>query len=169
VPIPWPSGYVEKEEKEIIMSQERDRILDLLGAGKITAEEAGRLLDAIDARAGQTAGDSGAPGASGTWAGATKTGPATPPKYIYVKVLSTKGDNVNVKVPISLVRAGLKLTSLIPQQAMDQIDKSMAEKGMSFDFKNLKAEDMEDIVEALREMEINVDSANGDNVRVYAA
>jgi hypothetical protein len=52
---------------------------------------------------------------------------------------------------------------------MDQIDKTMAEKGMSFDLKNLKPEDLEDIVESLREMEINVDAANGDNVRVYAA
>ncbi len=67
------------------------------------------------------------------------------------------------------MRAGLKLTSLIPPQAMDQIDKSLAEKGMSFDLKNLKPEDLEDIIESLREMEINVDSADGDNVRVYAA
>ena len=49
------------------------------------------------------------------------------------------------------------------------IDKTMAEKGMSFDLKNLKPEDLEDIVESLREMEINVDSKDGDNVRVYAA
>ncbi len=28
------------------MTQERDRILDLLASGRITAEEAGRLLDA---------------------------------------------------------------------------------------------------------------------------
>ena len=143
------------------MSQERDRILDLLAAGKITAEEAGRLLDAVDPRAAQ-AGDR-------RLAAAAKTAPAAPPKFMYVKVVSTKGDNVNVKIPLSLVRAGLKLTSLIPPQAMEQIDKSMAEKGMSFDLKNLKPEDLEDIIESLREMEINVDSANGDNVRVYAA
>jgi hypothetical protein len=143
------------------MTQERDRILDLLAAGKITAEEAGRLLDAVDPLGGRTA-DDAAPAA-------VKTAPAAPPKFIYVKVVSVKGDNVNVKVPLSLVRAGLKLTSLIPPQAMDQIDKSLAEKGMSFDLKNLKPEDLEDIIESLREMEINVDSADGDNVRVYAA
>jgi hypothetical protein len=33
------------------MNQERDRILDLLAAGKITTEEASRLLDAVEARA----------------------------------------------------------------------------------------------------------------------
>jgi hypothetical protein len=141
------------------MSQERDRILDLLVAGKITAEEASRLLDAVDSRPAQAAPEPAAP----------KNGPGGLPKFMYVKVLSTKGDNVNVKIPLSLVRAGLKLTSLIPPQAMDQIDKSLAEKGMAIDLKNLKPEDLEDIIEALREMEINVDSADGDNVRVYAA
>jgi hypothetical protein len=142
------------------MSEERDRILDLLAAGKISAEEAGRLLDAVDqraAQAGPTSASSAAPKSGGV------------PKFMYVKVVSTKGDNVNVKIPLSLVRAGLKLTSLIPPQAMEQIDKTMAEKGMSFDLKNLKPEDLEDIVESLREMEVNIDSADGDNVRVYAA
>jgi hypothetical protein len=141
------------------MSQERNRILDLLAAGKISAEEAARLLDALDSRAAQA---DAAPAAR-------NNGSAGLPKFLYVKVISTKGDNVNVKIPLSLVRAGLKLTSLIPPQAMEQIDKSMAEKGMHMDLKNLKPEDLEDLIESLREMEISVDAANGDNVRVYAA
>jgi len=153
------------------MTEERDRILDLLAAGKITAEEAGRLLDAVDGRPAAS-GAGAAEGAGATTASAPSTGKTAtvaPPKFLYVKVLSTKGDNVNVKIPLSLVRAGLKLTSLIPPQAMDQIDKTMSEKGMSFDLKNLKPEDLEEIIESLREMEIDVDAANGDNVRVYAA
>jgi hypothetical protein len=141
------------------MSQERDRILDLLATGKINAEEAGRLLDAVDGRAAQPASAPAAP----------QNGSGHLPKFLYVKVLSTKGDNVNVKIPLSLVRAGIKLTSLIPPQAMEQIDKSMAEKGMQIDLKNLKPEDLEDLIESLREMEISVDAANGDNVRVFAA
>jgi hypothetical protein len=141
------------------MSEERNRILDLLAAGKITAEEAGRLLDAVGSGAAQAASAPTAP----------KSVPGELPKFMYVKVISTQGDNVNVKIPLSLVRAGLKLTSLIPPQAMEQIDKSMAEKGMSIDLKNLKPEDLEDLIESLREMEISVDAANGDNVRVYAA
>ena len=145
------------------MSQERDRILDLLAAGKINSEEAGRLLDAVGPRPGQPGADAAAAPAPAA------TATAAPPKFIYVKVISIKGDNVNVKIPLSLVRAGLKLTSLIPPSAMEQIDKTMAEKGMSFDLKNLKPEDLEELIEALREMEINVDAANGDNVRVYAA
>ncbi len=76
---------------------------------------------------------------------------------------------MDVKIPIALVRSGLKLTSLIPPQAMDQINSSMAEHGMSVDFANLKPEDIDELIEGLREMEINVDGAGGDVVRVYCA
>ncbi len=141
------------------MGQERERILDLLVSGKITAEEAGRLLDALESRSSQPA----------TAATSPEVRSTETPKYIYVKVLSAKGDNVNVKVPLGLVRAGLKLTSFIPQPAMEQINKSMGDHGMSVDLLNFKAEDLEELIEALREMEVNVDAVNGDNVRVYCA
>jgi hypothetical protein len=163
------------------MGDDRNRILDLLAAGKITAEEAARLLDAIDANATQAAGteSSGGAGTAGTktgWPrffgagakGSDRPGSAGAPKFMYVKVVSTKGDNVNVKIPLALLRAGLKLTSLIPQQAQDQINKTMAEKGMNFDLNNFKPEDLEELIDALREMEVDVDAANGDKVHVFA-
>jgi hypothetical protein len=146
------------------MSEDRSRILNMLAEGKITAEEAERLLDALDARA-----DAPAPTAQSAIKG--DPGPLLDalPKYLYVKVVSTDGDNVDVRIPIALVRSGLKLTSLIPPQAMDQINDSMSEKGMSIDFSNLQPEDIDELVEALRDMEINVDSKDGDKVRVYCA
>jgi hypothetical protein len=141
------------------MGEERNRILELLAAGKITTEEAARLLDALAAR------DSPTPAAETRSRAASET----LAKFLYIKVESTKGDNVNVKVPLSLVRAGLRLTSLIPPQAVEQINRSMAEHGMSLDLKNLRPEELEDLIESLREMEITVDSVNGENVRIYAA
>jgi hypothetical protein len=136
----------------------------MLAQGKITAEEAEQLLDALDTRAGGATA-SGEPAIKGD------PGPLIEalPKFLYVKVNSENGDTVDVKIPVALVRSGLKLTSLIPPQAMDQINSSMSEQGMSIDFSNLKPEDIDELVEALREMEINVDSANGDKVRVYTA
>ena len=152
------------------MSEDRGRILNMLAEGKITAEEAERLLDALDARAGAAP----APPAPGESAETGVHGDPSPliealPKYLYVKVEAANGDNVDVKIPIALVRSGLKLTSLIPPQAMDQINSSMSEHGMSVDFSNLKPEDIDDLVVALRQMEVSVDSANGDKVRVYCA
>lgn len=144
------------------MSEDRSRILNMLAAGKVTAEEAERLLDALDSRASDAA-----------VATSAIKGDPTPlinalPKFLHVKVDGEEGEKVDVKVPLALVRSGLKLTSLIPPQAMDQINSQMAESGMSIDFTNFKPEDIDELIEALREMEVNVDGKNGEKVRVYA-
>ena len=143
------------------MSEDRSRILNMLAAGKISADEAERLLDALDSRMTETA------------APQMIKGDPTPllnalPKFLHVKVDGDAGEKVDVKVPLALVRSGLKLTSLIPPQAMDQINSQMAQSGMSIDFSNFKPEDIDELIEALREMEVNVDGANGEKVRVYA-
>ena len=170
------------------MGDDRNRILDLLASGRISTEEATRLLDALDAKAGKSdSTEEAAATAKSGWpkffashdkdgmkdgtadGTGSRTGSGAAPKYMYVKVVSQKGDNVNVKIPLGLLKAGIKLTALIPKPATEQINKAMAEKGMDFDINNLKPEDLEELVEAMREMEIEVDSNNGDTVRVYAA
>ena len=143
------------------MNDERTRILGMLAEGKITAQDAERLLDALQAAPDPQPTDSAA--------AEPATGPRKNPKYMYVKVRSTDGDNVDVKVPLALARAGLKLTSLIPPLAMAELDRHMGEQGVSIDFANLKPDDIEELIEGLTEMEVNVDSKNGDNIRVYCA
>jgi len=144
------------------MSEDRARILNMLADGKISADEAERLLDALDSRAAVPVAEP----ATGIKGDPTPLLQALP-KYLFVKVNSADGDKVDVKVPLALVRSGLKLTSLIPPQAMDEINEQMADKGISIDFTNFKPEDIDELVAALREMEVNVDSTNGDKVRVY--
>jgi SHOCT-like domain len=148
------------------MSEDRARILNMLAGGKITTDEAERLLDALESRQPETA------SAKGLGFSAMKGDP-TPllnalPKFLHVKVDSEAGEKVYVKVPLALVRSGLKLTSLIPPQAMDRINEQMARNGMSIDFSHVRPEDIDELIEALREMEVNVDGANGEKVRVYA-
>lgn len=146
------------------MSEDRKRILGMLAEGKITADEADLLLDSLGSPS-----EAATPVAAPTPAADWPTGPSASgtPKFMYVKV--TGKDSVDVKVPLALLRTGLKLTSLIPPQAMNQINESMGEAGMSFDLNNIKPEDIEDIIQSLREMEVNVQSAEGDNVRVFCA
>jgi len=144
------------------MNADRKRILDMLANGKITADEAEMLLDALEK---PDAPDS-VQGATGAAEAVDKLMAAPgAPKYLYVTV--DGDDKVNVKVPLGLLRAGLKLTSIIPPVAMDEINKSMAESGVSIDFNNLKPEDIEDLIENLREMEVTVDAATGNKVRVW--
>jgi hypothetical protein len=147
------------------MSEDRARILNMLAEGKINAEEAERLLDALESRGAQT------PATTGS-APSFMKGDPTPllsalPKFLHVKVDGDAGEKVDVKIPLALVRSGLKLTSLIPPQAMDQINEQMSSSGMSIDFTNMKPEDIDELVESLREMEINIDGNAGEKVRVY--
>ena len=139
------------------MSDERKRILKMLADGAISADEAEELLDAL----GKSGGQQSQAGESGVVKELKKL------KYIYVKVLSSQNDNVDVRVPLGLIRAGMRLTTLIPPQAIDQINKTMREKGMSFDLNNIKPDDIEELIKNLADMEVNVTSKNGDTVRVY--
>lgn len=139
------------------MNEERKRILKMLAEGKISTNEAEDLLDAL--------------GKSDSRQSDQDSGPALLKiknvKYIYVKVLSAREDNVDVRVPLGLIRAGMKLTTLIPTQAMDHINSAMREKGMSFDLNSIKPDDIEELIRNLADMEVNVKSKNGDTVRVY--
>jgi hypothetical protein len=130
------------------MSEERMRILNMVANGKITPEEAERLLEALNAPPAETS-------------------PSAPknPKFIRVKV--TGSDNVDVRVPVGILRAGIKLTALIPPLAMAHIDEHMKEQGLNFDLSHIKKEDIDELIANLGELEVDVKSRNGDTVRVY--
>jgi hypothetical protein len=147
------------------MTESRKRILEMLAENKITADEAERLLSATESK-------ESAPKENGT---AFESGITNRlPKYLRVVVepgpdATENGkntDRVNIRVPMSLIRAGMKLTSLIPPHASDKMNEAMREKGMDFDLKNLKPEDLDELIAALSDLEVDVDGTS--KVRVYA-
>jgi Asp-tRNA(Asn)/Glu-tRNA(Gln) amidotransferase B subunit len=142
---------------EVYMNEERKRILKMLADGKISASEAEELLDALGKTGGRQAPETAA----------VQSKNPKNIKYMYVKVLSAQQDNVDVRVPLGLIRAGMRFTSLIPPQAMEHINSSMKEKGMNFDLSNIKPEDIDELIKNLAEMEVNVNSKNGDIVKVF--
>jgi hypothetical protein len=76
-------------------------------------------------------------------------------------------ERVNVRIPMSLVRAGIKLTALIPPEALDKANSALKEKGINFDVRNIKPDDLEDLMEAMGDMEIDVDGSHGEKVKVF--
>ena len=145
------------------MSDNKKRILDMLAENKISADDAYRLLSAVDTGESERTG-------AGRAAGTSVKEKA---KYLRVTVLPTSDsaqgdvDRVNIRVPMSLIRAGIKLTSLIPPEARDKVDGALREKGIDFDMRHLKPEDLEDIIEALSDLEVDVVSRKGEKVRVF--
>ncbi len=144
------------------MSDNRKRILGMLAEKKITVEEAERLLTLTGAE-------------EETEEQSRNTTPDVKIPYKYLRVVvqpgpDSKGENgvekVNVRVPMKLIRAGMKLTALIPPHAADKMHDAMQEKGIDFDIRNLKPDDIEELIEALGDLEVNVDGGK-ETVHIY--
>jgi hypothetical protein len=150
------------------MSENKKKILEMLAEKKISADDALRLLDAIDA------GEGGKTGAGREASSGPDTSAGSKHKYLRVTVVPGEkhtdpehADRVNVRVPMSLIRAGIKLTSLIPPDALDKANNALREKGINFDVRSIKPDDIEDLIDALGDMQVDVESARGDNVKVF--
>lgn len=136
------------------MTEERRRILNLVADRKITTDEADQLLEALNP----------APAAP------SPTPAPANPKFIRVLVEGYEGEpggKVNVRVPLNLIRAGMRLAALLPAVANDQINRALKENGVDIDISKVKPENLEELVDHLRELTVDVDGTNGEKVRVY--
>jgi DUF4097 and DUF4098 domain-containing protein YvlB len=143
------------------MNEERLKVLSMISEGKITAEEGEKLLEALDKnQAKNTVADQ-------TIHNTKKSGI----NYLYVDIhpkTEANKEKVHVKVPLALVRAGVNIASMLPKDVQASVNSAMDEKGMKFDLSNLKPENIEELIQALEEMEVNIDSEEH-TVRVYCA
>ena len=144
------------------MTENRRQILDMLAEGKITVDEAERLLGLVEAP-------------SGGGSGSTEAGEIRKPAPRYLRVVVEPGpegseehgpERVNVRIPMAMLRAGVKLAALIPTHAMDRVNEKLQQKGIGVDLSSLKAEGLEQMLEAMADMEIDVQDGK-QQVRVY--
>jgi hypothetical protein len=141
------------------MTEERRRILNMMAEGKINAAEAEALLDAIS-------------GNNNTQLAPARVPPQTPaagPKYLRVLVegqVEGKPNKVNVRVPIELIRAGMRLAALLPGVAYEPVTRALKQNGVDVDISKLRPEDFEDLVAHLQELQVDVDDGT-EKVRVF--
>jgi hypothetical protein len=137
------------------MNEERKKILEMLADGKISVEEAEKLLSTISESSGETS-------------DGEKTDKA---RLKYLRVIvepgpgSENSERVNVRVPIKLIRAGIKFASLLPKDVQGKVDNALKESGISLDFSQIKDENMEEIIESLRDLTVDVEGK--ERVRVF--
>ncbi len=136
------------------MSEERRKILEMLSKGKISVDEAEKLLKAL----GEDSSPESVPGKN-----------VKQPKYLRVEVEpapgNKDGDRVNVRVPMNLIRAGLKWAAVIPKHARGKVDEALKDQGVDVDFDKITPEDLEALVSNLNDLTVEVDGK--DKVRVY--
>ena len=139
------------------MQENRRQILDMLAQGKISADEAERLLSAME----------NAPSPNGSSLPANAA-----PRYLRVQVEADEDNGgetttkVNIRVPIRLLRAGVKLASLIPQEARGHVNEALHDKGIGFDINQLKPDDLDELVTQLNDLTIDVDKPGKKKVKV---
>src|SRR5262245_15878768 len=141
------------------MSDETRRILDLLAQQKITVDEADPLLRAV-ARATDT--DDRAA------ASAAATEPARA-RYFRINVHKTgregrRDQDVNLRVPIAILRSGLRLGTIIPG-LNDRMQARLRERGLDLDLGKVDANTIESLLKDLGELNIEVNEGQG-HVRI---
>ncbi|WP_331771202.1 hypothetical protein OG948_47145 (plasmid) [Embleya sp. NBC_00888] len=141
------------------MNEQRRQILQMLAGGKITADEAERLIDAVQREQSESP---------------TGAAPRPKPRPKYLRVLVTWTDDpggdgpghVNIQIPLQLLRAGVRLTSLLPPQALTRVNAQLNQSGVPIDLTELKPQHLEEFVEQLDDITIDVDQADG-KVQVF--
>ncbi|HTY82259.1 MAG TPA: hypothetical protein VMB24_05710 [Dehalococcoidales bacterium] len=153
------------------MSESQKKILEMLAQNKISVDDATRLLKAVGAEENAGRDNTGHEPEMG---GVKKLG-----KYLRVTVTpgeedanshmfrNGKPERVNVKVPMSLIRAGIKLSALIPPDAIDKANSALKDKGINFDVRNIKQDDLEGLLEALGDAQIDIEGSRGEKIKVF--
>ena len=131
------------------MSDERLQILKMLEEGKISAEEASKLLEAL--KTSESASNNGNSQVQAVWQSPTKA------RWMRIEVKERNGDRVHIKLPLVVVKAALRVGGHF----------SMG----GFDSDELGPDVMAELEQALMEGEsgmlIDVVEEDGDHVQIY--
>ena len=133
------------------MNEQHRRVLQMLAEGKITTDEAERLIDAL----GREQPDS-PPGATPR--------PKPRPKYLRVVMVDDSSPaepgRINIRVPLQLLRAGVRLASLVPPQALTRVNAELDKSGVPIDLTQLKPQDIEELIDQLDDVTVDIDDAS---------
>ncbi len=126
------------------MSEDRKRVLEMLASGKVTVDEAERLLSAL--------GDAPSEGSD------RATASSRPPRYFRISVRKTAkegpGENVDIRIPLSLVKGGMRLGAMIPGCG-EAVTEQLKKQGINLDVTKLDPEHLESALRDLGEMEVD--------------
>ena len=138
------------------METERKKILQMVADKKISATEAEELLDAL---------------ATGSGAPVAETPAAKPkPRFLIVKVEDGEGaeaEKVNMKIPLQILRAGIKFANLIPTDVREKVDGALKTKHINVDLSHLTAEGMESLIDGLSDFTVDVKGKDREMVKIY--
>jgi hypothetical protein len=136
------------------MSAESRKILEMLAEGKITAEDADKLLEKLSGSSTETN-----PDGSSSPSSSTPTSSTSPkPRHLRIVVDKPGQEQVNVRVPLNFARKGSRLLAVLP----DRVREKLAEQGI-----NLVGLDDKAWAETIENMNIDIEQGNGKKVKIF--
>jgi hypothetical protein len=130
-------------------SEERKKILEMLASGKITADEADKLLERLSAQPSQEAKPEDASASSAK------------PRFLRILIERPNQDHVNVRVPLGFMRTGTNLLAVLPTRVREKL----AEQGI--DVAALGSCNEKEWASVLESMPIDIEKANGKKVKIF--
>jgi hypothetical protein len=124
------------------MSEETRRVLEMLSQGKVSVQEADQLLQAVAAPSG------------------TADEKKAEPRFFRILVNKParegkKAEAVNIRVPITVVRGGLRLSALFPGLLGKK--KIQMDNGSELDLSKVTYTDLEAMIKDIGELTVDVD------------
>lgn len=128
---------------------EARRVLDLLAQGKVSVDEAEKLLRAI-----------GSPSVDAP-PRATSVAELPAPKFLRIAVRKANTDShpeklLSVRVPIALVKGGMRLGALLPFHG-DAIMAGLEQRGVPFDLARLDPAKLDELLRDMGELNVDID------------
>jgi hypothetical protein len=134
------------------MSVETKKVLEMLAAGKITSEDAERLLDKLTAAK--------EPSENNPSENQEGSGPTPARKYLRILVQDGDAKDVNVRVPLAFVRSGVGLIGVLPPRVAEKL----TDKG--FNLEALSELRGDKLNEALNALCVHIDEGSK-HVRIF--
>jgi len=125
------------------MNEESHKVLEMLSNGKISVQEAEQLLQVVQEP--------------------NQTESAVKPRFFRILVNKParegkKAENVNIRVPITVVRGGLRLSALLPGLLGKK--KIQLHNGTELDLSKIHYTDLEAMIKDIGEFTVDVDGGD---------
>ena len=130
---------------------DRKLVLEMLANGKIGVEDAQRLLSKLEDV-------ENSPEQNGGFDGPAK------PRPRHLRIVATDGhaqEEINLRIPLGLVRAGLALNTFLPSWAQSRII-------VGSDFSDMTKLDIDFLRENLDDLDLTFDSEDGESVHIFS-
>lgn len=135
------------------MNEDRMKILEMLSQGKIKAEEAEKLIGALEKSVEPVV----------SFQTIETDIPENPngERYIYVIVQPKEGkesERVSIKIPMAILKAGINIAALMPKDTQETIDNTLKDKGVEFNLSDINPENIEAFLKAIEDLSIDVEN-----------